>query len=195
MERGHAPVKAPSGRFVGAGQRRADHDRVGAQGDRLGDVAAVAHPAVGDHLAVLARLEHVRRASVSHVGDRGRLRYADAEHAAGGTSCARSDADEHAGRAGAHQVKTRLVGGATANHYRHVERRDELLEVQGLGDRGHVFPGYDCALDHEHVQAGLQGDLVVGENSLRGERSRTTTFCSLISRIRWAINSGMTGWA
>ena len=39
------------GRLVGAGERRADHHGVGAAGDRLGDVAAVAHAAVGDHLA------------------------------------------------------------------------------------------------------------------------------------------------
>ena len=51
VERRHAPVVAVAGRLVGARERRADHHRVGAAGDRLGDVAAVAHAAVGDHLA------------------------------------------------------------------------------------------------------------------------------------------------
>src|SRR5581483_6752321 len=52
MKRRHAPVVAAAGSLVRAGQRRADHDGVGASGDRLGDVAAGPHAAVGDHVAV-----------------------------------------------------------------------------------------------------------------------------------------------
>src|ERR687885_108022 len=37
-----------------AGERGADHDRVGAAGERLGYVAAAAHAAVGDHVHVTA---------------------------------------------------------------------------------------------------------------------------------------------
>ena len=51
MEGRHAPVVAAAGRLLGARERRADHHRVGAAGDRLGDVAAGAHAAVGDHVA------------------------------------------------------------------------------------------------------------------------------------------------
>ena len=121
VERRHAPVEAAAGRLVGARERRADHHGVRAERDRLGDVPAVAHPAVGDHLAVLAGLEHVRRAGMRDVGDRRRLRHADAEHAAGRAGRARADPDEHAGGAGAHQVQTRVVGGAAADDDRDVE--------------------------------------------------------------------------
>ena len=107
-----------------------------------------------------------------HVGDRGRLRHADAEHAARRARGARPDAHEHARGAGAHQVQARVVGGAAADHDRHVEARDELLQVQRLGDRRDVFAGDDRALDHEHVEAGLQRDLVVVEHPLRRQRRR-----------------------
>src|SRR5207237_288470 len=43
MERGHAPVVALARRFVGRRERRADHHRVGAAGDGLGDVATGRH--------------------------------------------------------------------------------------------------------------------------------------------------------
>src|SRR5271165_1455010 len=56
----HAPMEAPSRSLVGPCQRRADHHGIGAQRDRLRDVAPVAHATVGDHLAVLAGLQHMR---------------------------------------------------------------------------------------------------------------------------------------
>ncbi len=80
------------------------------------------------------------------------------------------DPDEHAGGAGAHQVKAGVVGGAAADDDGHVEGGDELLEVERLGDRGDVFAGDDRALDHEHVEAGLQRDLVVAQHPLGGQR-------------------------
>ena len=135
VEGGHAPVEAAARRLVGARERRADHHRVGAAGERLRDVAAVAHAAVGDHLHVLARLEHVLRAGRLHVGDRGGLRDADPEHAARGAGGARADADEHADRAGAHEVEAGRVGGAAADHDGDRDLADELLEVERLGSR------------------------------------------------------------
>src|SRR5690606_12771205 len=49
-----APVVAAAGGFDGAGQRGADHDRVGAAGQRFSDVAAAGHPAVRDDVDVAA---------------------------------------------------------------------------------------------------------------------------------------------
>ena len=106
-----------------AGERRADHDGVGAAGDGLGDVAALAHPAVGDHVHVDAGLVEVAHARAGHVGDGGRLRDADAEHGARGARVARADADEHAGRTGAHEVQRGLVAGAAADDDRDARSR------------------------------------------------------------------------
>src|SRR5919106_4168761 len=104
MEGRHPPVKAAARRFLGPRQRRADHHRVGTAGDRLRDVASGAHPAVGDHVAVLAGLEHVLGAGRGDVGDRGRLGHAETEHPARGTGGAGADPAEDADGAGAHQV-------------------------------------------------------------------------------------------
>jgi len=146
VERRHPPVVATAGRLISACQRRAEHYGVGAAGDRLGDVAAIAHPAVGDHLHVVAGLEHVLRTRRGHVGDRGGLGHADAEHAARGADRSRPDADEHARRARAHEVKALIA--------RDVLRRD------------------DRALDHQDVETRLECDVVVGADLLRGQRGR-----------------------
>ena len=109
MERGHAPVVPTPGRLVGRRQRRADHDRVGAARDGLGDVATGAHATVGDHLHVHTGLVEMAHASPGGVGDGGGLRDADAEHAPGGARLPGTDTDENADGAGAHQVESGLV--------------------------------------------------------------------------------------
>ena len=95
------------------------------------------------------------------------------EHAAGRADRARPDADEHAGRAGAHQVQARVVGGAAADDHRgRCQLADELLEVQrrpALVARD-VLGGDDGALDDEDVEPGLERDLVVRADLLRRQR-------------------------
>ena len=170
VERRHAPVEAVARRLVGARQRGADHHRVGAAGDRLRDVAARAHAAVGDHAAVVARLEHVLRARGRHVGDRGRLRDADAEHAAGGARRAGADADEHAGRARAHEVQARVVAGTAAEDDGDRELAHELLEVEHVTLARDVLGGDHGALHDQDVQPRLQRQLVPALDLLRGQR-------------------------
>ena len=147
---------APAGRLAGGGQRRADHDGVGAAHDGLGDVATGAHAAVGDDVDVDAGLVEVAHAGGAGVGDGRGLRHADAEHAAGRAGVAGADADEHADGAGAHEVQRRLVAGAAADDDRHVEVADERLEVERLAVLRHVLGRHDRALDHEQVE--LAGD-------------------------------------
>src|SRR5690606_5805820 len=48
----HTPVEPVAGRLGGTGQRRAEHHRVRAAGDCLGDVAGAADRTVGDHVHV-----------------------------------------------------------------------------------------------------------------------------------------------
>ena len=141
-----------AGRLDGRRERRAEHDGVGPAGDGLGDVAALRHAAVGDHVDVDARLVEVAHARPRHVGDRRRLGHADAEHPPRGAGVARADADEDADRAGAHQVQRRLVAGAATDDHRDVELADEPLEVERLDGLRDVLRGDDGALDHEDVE-------------------------------------------
>ena len=154
---------------MGAGERRADHHRVGADRDRLREIATCAHPAVGDHIAVLAGLEHVLRTGGGDIGDRGCLRHAEAENAAGRAGGTGSDADEHADSAGAHQVQAGRIGGAAAGDDRDPDLLDELLQVQRLRLGRDVLCRDHGALDDQDVEAGLERDLVVLGNPLRGQ--------------------------
>ena len=104
------------------------------------------------------------------VGDRRRLRDADAEHAARGAGRAGADADEHARRARAHQVQAGRVGGAAAEHDRDRQLADELLEVERVPLRGDVLGGDDRALDDQDVQPGVKTELVVALDALRSQR-------------------------
>ena len=170
VEGRHAPVVAAAGRLVGGGERRTDHHRVGAARDRLGDVAAGAHPAVGDDVHVDAGLVEVTDAGAGGVGDGGGLRHADAEHAAAGARVTGADTHEHADRTGAHEVQRGGVRRAPADDDRHVELADELLEVERLDRLRHVLGRHDRALDHEDVELGFEHVLGVLLDALGRER-------------------------
>ena len=161
MEGRHAPVVAAARSLLRLRERRADHDRVGAAGDRLRDVAARAHAAVGDHVHVLARLQQVLDARGRGVGDRSRLRDAHAEHSSRRARVPGPDADEHALGSGAHQVQRGLVRGAAADERRDRQRGDELLQVQRMAVRGDVLGRDDGSLDDEDVEPRLERELVV----------------------------------
>src|SRR5436189_195756 len=76
-----APVEPTAGGVGRTGERGADHHRVGAARDRLGDVAGLADGAVGDDVDVAtARLVHVVAARGGDVGDGTRHGYGDPEH-------------------------------------------------------------------------------------------------------------------
>ncbi len=156
---GHAPVETSRRRFDGAGQRGSDHHGVGAAGDGLGDVAAPAHAAVGDHVHVHAGLIEVAHARTGDVGDRGRLGNTDAEHRARRAGVARSHAHEHTGGAGAHEVQCGLVARAAADDHRQFELADELLQVERLDGLRDVFRRDDGPLDDEDVETGVQDGL------------------------------------
>ena len=104
------------------------------------------------------------------VGDRRRLRDADAEHAARGARRARADADEHGRGAGAHQVQAGVVARAAAEHDRDRQLADELLEVEHVPLGGDVLGRDHGALDHEDVQPRVEHQLVVALDPLRRER-------------------------
>ena len=138
--------------LLGRGQRRAEHDGVGPAGDGLGDVPALAHPAVGDHVDVDAGL-----VEVPHAGPRPRRRWpwpGEPRYRGLPGWCRRSraDPDEHAHRPGSHQVQGGLVRGAAPDDDGDVELADEPLQVQRLDRLGDVFGRDHGALDDEHVE-------------------------------------------
>src|SRR5215472_11878026 len=151
----HAPVEPPRRRLRGAGQRRADHDGVGPGGERLADVGADPHPAVGDDGHVPARAPEVLVAGGGDVAGGGYLGHAHPEHAAGGAGRAGAHADEHAGDAGLHELEGGVVLHAVADHNGDGDRAAQLLEGELAVAAGAVPGGEDRALDHVDVGARL----------------------------------------
>src|SRR5699024_2489663 len=73
-----APVVATPRCFLGASEGGADHEPVGAAGDRLDQVPGAAQPAVSDDVHVAAaRLVHVVAAGRGDIGDRAGQRHLD----------------------------------------------------------------------------------------------------------------------
>ncbi len=92
------------------------------------------------------------------------------QHVARGVRRAAAEADEDAGRAGAHQVQGRGVRGAAADDDRDVQLVDELLQVQRLVRTGHVLRGDRRTADDEDVHARVDDGLGELGRALRGER-------------------------
>ena len=75
---GHAPVIAASGGFLGLGEDRAKHHGIGAGGEGLADIAALAETAVGDYGHISAGLAEVLIPGRRAVDSGGYLGHADA---------------------------------------------------------------------------------------------------------------------
>ena len=133
--------------LLAAGQQRAEHHRVGAGDERLGDVAGVLQAAVADD-------RHAGRpARQRRLVDRGDLRDADAGDDAGGADRARADADLDAVGAGVDQRLRAGAGGDVAADDLHVPGRGVGLEP---ADHVEHQPGVPVGgVGHEHVDAGL----------------------------------------
>src|SRR5215510_10395585 len=109
VRRRHAPVVTAPRCLDGARERRADHDGVGARRERLTDVAARCHAAIGDHRNVSARLLVVEIARSGRVGGGGHLRHAQPEHLAARARGTGTHADQQRVGADLHQLETRLI--------------------------------------------------------------------------------------
>ena len=105
---------AATRRVRGAGEDGADHHRIGARGERLGDVTPDSHTAIGDDLDAAATLVQPGFARGGDVTGRGHLRHADTEHTSSGAGGTWTDPDQDAGDAGLHQLQRGLVVDAVA---------------------------------------------------------------------------------
>ncbi len=169
---GHAPVHAAPGRLLGAGQGRADHQGIGAGGDRLGELATASHAAVGDDRHVASGLGEVRVPGSRHIADRGDLRDPDAEHLAGRARGAGPDPDEHGGRALLHQRERGLGVGRVADRDRDGHVANEGFERERVVLGGQVAGAADLALDEEQVGAVLGAERPERASRARGRGDR-----------------------
>src|SRR5215210_3365983 len=172
VEGGHPPRVTASGSLFCSGESAAQHYGVGPTGYGLGDLTSCAHPAVGDDVHVLARLQVVAHAGGGGVGHGRGLRHADPDHSSRGTDTPRSDADEDADGPRPHEVERRGVARAAADYHGDVQGGHELHEVQRFDGPRDVLGGDHGPLDDEDVQASLYGRSVVTLDTLGRERGR-----------------------
>src|SRR5919197_960918 len=141
-------------RFVGAGEKRAEHHHMRARGDGLGDIARIAHAAVGDerHAGLLERRGHVL--------DGGDLRHADAGDDARRADRAGADADLHAVRPMIDERPRGIAGADVAADDLHagIALLDPLHAIE------HTLRMAVRRVDHQHIGARFYqgGDALIG---------------------------------
>src|SRR5262249_52243257 len=135
-------------------EERAEHDGMRACRQRLGNIARVAHTAVGNEGDAGARERF------GYVLDRGDLRHADAGDDARGADRARADADLHAVCAVIDERLGPPAGAAVAppDPPLRIARLDPLDAVE------HALRMAVCGVDHQYIGARLheRGDTLVG---------------------------------
>src|SRR5699024_4942455 len=114
---------------------------------------------------------HVVAAGGGDIGHRTGQRDGDPQGLLGGLGRAAAEADEDAGRAGAHQVQGRGGGGAAAAAHPDGQRGDEGPGGQRFAVRGDVLGGDGGAADEEQVHAGVHHGPPVLLGALRGQRA------------------------
>jgi hypothetical protein len=107
--RGHAPVVAAAGSFFRSGEDRAEHDSVGAAGERLAKVAAGPDTAIRDDRNIASGFTIVRIAGRGAIQRGGDLRNAYAKHLARRTGGPWTDTNENAGDSIVHDLTRRAV--------------------------------------------------------------------------------------
>src|SRR5699024_11731652 len=96
-------------------------------------------------------------------------RHGHTQYGALGDARTTTETDQDTRGASTHQVQGGGVGGATADHHRHIEVVDELLEVERFGTAGDVFGRDRGAPDHEDVHTGVDDRPVVLCCVVRGQ--------------------------
>src|SRR5258705_3098460 len=185
MRRGHAPVVAAARGFLGAREGGADHDRVRARGERLADVPAGGHAAVGDYRHVAAGPLVVEVARGRRVRGGGDLRDAETQDLAARARRARPYPDQQRVHAAVHQLEAGLVGDDVADDERDREVLLELADVhRGVLTRD-VPRGGHGGLHHEEVGARFLRDLgeALGPLRDRGDQDRATALLDLADAL------------
>src|ERR1041385_1029918 len=147
-----------AGAFVGAGEKAADHDAIGAGGESLGDIAGIFDAAIGDQRDVgLASGARAFR-------DGGDLRNAGAGNYARGADRAGADSDLDSIDAEGDQVHGALVGGDVAGDELHFGQL-ALDGFDGVEHAGAVAVG---PIEGEHVALAFDALLCALEESAGG---------------------------
>src|SRR5439155_18714990 len=147
VRRSHAPVVTGAGRFLSTSERAADHDGICATSERFANVAAFAHPAVGDDRNVTRRFFEISVAGGCAIDRGSDLRHAESKHTARGASCAGSDTNKHASWAAFHDFESDVITNSVSDDHWNAHVGAKFCEIERFVLGGKVARGRDRALD------------------------------------------------
>src|SRR4029077_12499733 len=144
---------AASWRFVGLGKRAAYHHRVCATSQRLANIAAFVHPAVGDDGHIPRRFFEVSTARCRAIDRGSHLRNPESEHTTRSASSSRPYTNQNRGRPALHYLESYIVPDCVSHDHRDTHLAAKFFKVERLVLRRNVTDGGNCTLHNENVRA------------------------------------------
>src|SRR3954468_13262995 len=149
---------AASWRFVRLGKRASHHDRVCATGQRLANVPASAHAAIGNDGHVSRGFFEVSVARCRAIHRGGHLGNSESEHTTRSASSSGPDTNQHRSRAALHDLESNIVPNCVSHDYRDPHLTAKFFKIERLVLRRNVTHGGYRALHNENVRASVLRD-------------------------------------
>src|SRR6476646_3481483 len=149
---------AASWRFVRLGKRASHHDRVCAAGQRLANVPASAHPAIGNDGHVSRGFFEVSVARCRAIDGGGHLRNSESEHTTRSTSSSGPDTNQDRSGPALHYLESNIVSDCVSHDYRDAHLTAKFFKIERLVLRRNVTHGGNRALHNENIRASFLRD-------------------------------------
>src|SRR5438874_5377395 len=149
---------AASWRFVSLGKRAAHHDRVCAASQRLTNVAASAHAAVGDDRHITRCFFEVSVARCRAIDRGSHLRSPESEHTTRSAGSSGPDTNQDRRRPAFHYLESHIVPDCVSHNHRDTHLTAKFFKIERLVLRRNVTDGGNRALDNENVRPSFLRD-------------------------------------
>src|SRR6476646_801779 len=149
---------AASWRFERLGKRAAHHDRVCAASQRLANVAASAHAAVGDDRHIPRCFFEVSIPRCRAIDRGSHLRNPESEHTTRSASSSRPNTNQNRRRTALHYLASYIVPDCVSHDHRDTHLAAKSFKVERLVLRRNVTHSRNCALHNENVRASFLRD-------------------------------------
>src|SRR5207248_5284791 len=167
MWRRHSPVITPAWSFLCSRKRAAYHHGIRTTRQRFANVAAPAHPAVGDNRHVTGSLFEVSIASRGTINCGRNLWHPETEHAARSTRRPRADADQDGCGPTFHNLEGHVIPDSISDDHRDAHLTTKFFQIERFVFGGNMSRRRDGALDNKNVCSRFLGDFAEFRGSLR----------------------------
>src|SRR5262245_22345079 len=137
------------------GKGASHHDRVRAASQRLANIAAFAHTAVGDNWYIPRRFFKVSVTRCRAVDRGSNLRNAESKYTARGASGSGTNANQDCSRSAFHYLESHIVPDCVSYNHRDAHLATEFFKIERLILGRNVTDSGNRALHYENVCAGV----------------------------------------